>query len=372
MLWLVLYIPDCRSDSSTTGAWERSLQRRSSPPEDLCSTPRGAGHLSIAQSYRWEHSMQPAYIVDAAETQLNKYTFELIICGVSKSRAQIVIVQLERHWGPRLFKNLTVSNLTNGLRKCKIHSMKCDTTTKCVCLLVYIKIQNLYRTSGHNSQRKHYNLSLMTATLHPGSVEEKKNSLSLQHNIASFKKSYVVNHFDCLSDCVLSDKESGERLSRLVEEACMLLADYSGRLAAEIDDRRQLTRTLAVFLQSQRDGLAQNEQKLEVGKLTDLHLHIFPFLFILSCCLYMSVSFSSSFFLYTYVHVIIAACGCSIFGFVLPTEGSEAPISNPFSKCSLSISYFFPSFAWNMHYWSGKCIHINVYTKLKVIWALTA
>lgn len=61
-----------------------------------------------------------------------------------------------------------------------------------------------------------------------------------------------------------ADKESGERLSRLVEEACMLLADYSGRLAAEIDDRRQLTRTLTVFLQSQKDGLAQNEQKLEV------------------------------------------------------------------------------------------------------------
>lgn len=44
----------------------------------------------------------------------------------------------------------------------------------------------------------------------------------------------------------------------------MLLADYSGRLAAEVDDRRQLTRTLTVFLQSQKDGLAQNEQKLEV------------------------------------------------------------------------------------------------------------
>lgn len=143
----------------------------------------------------------------------------------------------------------------------------------------------------------------------------------------------------CLSDCVLSDKESGERLSRLVEEACMLLADYSGRLAAEIDDRRQLTRTLAIFLQSQRDGLAQNEQKLEVGKPTDLH--IFPFLFILSCFLYMSFSFSSSFFFYTYVHVIIAACGCSIFGFVLPTEGSEASISKNFSKCSLSLIFSF-------------------------------
>ncbi|XP_015227793.1 regulation of nuclear pre-mRNA domain-containing protein 1A-like [Cyprinodon tularosa] len=64
----------------------------------------------------------------------------------------------------------------------------------------------------------------------------------------------------------ITDKESGERLSRMVEEACMLLADYSGRLAAEIDDRRQLTRTLTAFLQSQKDGLAQNEQKLEEYK----------------------------------------------------------------------------------------------------------
>lgn len=46
----------------------------------------------------------------------------------------------------------------------------------------------------------------------------------------------------------------------------MLLADFSGRLAAEIDDRRQLTRTLTVFLQSQKDGLTQNEQKLDVRK----------------------------------------------------------------------------------------------------------
>ncbi|XP_054909600.1 regulation of nuclear pre-mRNA domain-containing protein 1A-like [Poeciliopsis prolifica] len=64
----------------------------------------------------------------------------------------------------------------------------------------------------------------------------------------------------------ITDKESGERLSRMVEEACMLLADYSGRLAAEIDDRRQLTRTLTTFLQSQKDGLTQNEQKLEEYK----------------------------------------------------------------------------------------------------------
>ncbi len=62
----------------------------------------------------------------------------------------------------------------------------------------------------------------------------------------------------------------------------MLLADYSGRLAAEIDDRRQLTRTLTVFLQSQKDGLAQNEQKLEVRK----SLFFFQSLFICVCLVY--------------------------------------------------------------------------------------
>ncbi|XP_076157726.1 regulation of nuclear pre-mRNA domain-containing protein 1A-like [Alosa pseudoharengus] len=64
----------------------------------------------------------------------------------------------------------------------------------------------------------------------------------------------------------ITDKESGERLARAVEEACMMLADYSGRLAAEIDDRRQLTRTLALYLQSQKEGLSHNEQKLEEYK----------------------------------------------------------------------------------------------------------
>lgn len=72
------------------------------------------------------------------------------------------------------------------------------------------------------------------------------------------------------------DKESGERLSKMVEDACMLLADYNGRLAAEIDDRKQLTRMLADFLRCQKEALAEKEHKLEVRNL-------FPYLF--SACL---------------------------------------------------------------------------------------
>ncbi|XP_036740961.1 regulation of nuclear pre-mRNA domain-containing protein 1A isoform X1 [Manis pentadactyla] len=62
----------------------------------------------------------------------------------------------------------------------------------------------------------------------------------------------------------ITDKESGERLSKMVEDACMLLADYNGRLAAEIDDRKQLTRMLADFLRCQKEALAEKEHKLEV------------------------------------------------------------------------------------------------------------
>ncbi|XP_019396353.1 PREDICTED: regulation of nuclear pre-mRNA domain-containing protein 1A isoform X4 [Crocodylus porosus] len=61
----------------------------------------------------------------------------------------------------------------------------------------------------------------------------------------------------------ITDKESGEQLSKMVDDACMLLADYNGRLAAEIDDRKQLTRMLSDFLRCQKEFLAEKEHKLE-------------------------------------------------------------------------------------------------------------
>lgn len=50
----------------------------------------------------------------------------------------------------------------------------------------------------------------------------------------------------------------------MVDDACMLLADYNGRLAAEIDDRKQLTRMLSDFLRCQKEVLSEKEQTLEV------------------------------------------------------------------------------------------------------------
>ena len=64
----------------------------------------------------------------------------------------------------------------------------------------------------------------------------------------------------------LSDKETGDRLSKIVDEACLLLADYNGRLAAELEDRTTISKMLASFIQLQKDKLAESEKKLEVSR----------------------------------------------------------------------------------------------------------
>ena len=61
------------------------------------------------------------------------------------------------------------------------------------------------------------------------------------------------------------DKETGDRLSKIVDEACLLLADYNGRLAAELEDRSTISKMLAAFIQLQKDKLAESEKKLEVS-----------------------------------------------------------------------------------------------------------
>lgn len=44
----------------------------------------------------------------------------------------------------------------------------------------------------------------------------------------------------------------------------MLLAEYNGRLAAELEDRRQLARMLTEYISSQKEALVEREKKLEV------------------------------------------------------------------------------------------------------------
>ena len=61
------------------------------------------------------------------------------------------------------------------------------------------------------------------------------------------------------------DKETGEHLSKIVDEACLLLAEYNGRLAAELEDRVMLSKMLNAFIQLQKAKLTDAEKKLEVS-----------------------------------------------------------------------------------------------------------
>ncbi|XP_073679065.1 regulation of nuclear pre-mRNA domain-containing protein 1B isoform X2 [Garra rufa] len=64
----------------------------------------------------------------------------------------------------------------------------------------------------------------------------------------------------------ITDKLAADKLSKTVDEACLLLAEYNGRLAAELEDRRQLARMLTEYIQSQKEALNEREKKLEEYK----------------------------------------------------------------------------------------------------------
>ncbi|XP_061759691.1 regulation of nuclear pre-mRNA domain-containing protein 1B isoform X2 [Nerophis ophidion] len=64
----------------------------------------------------------------------------------------------------------------------------------------------------------------------------------------------------------ITDKEAADKLSKTVDEACLLLAEYNGRLAAELEDRRQLARMLTDYIGSQKEALTERENKLEEYK----------------------------------------------------------------------------------------------------------
>uniref|UniRef100_A0A3Q3X0E7 CID domain-containing protein n=1 Tax=Mola mola TaxID=94237 RepID=A0A3Q3X0E7_MOLML len=64
----------------------------------------------------------------------------------------------------------------------------------------------------------------------------------------------------------ITDKDAADKLSKTVDEACLLLAEYNGRLAAELEDRRQLARMLTEYIGTQREALMEREKKLEEYK----------------------------------------------------------------------------------------------------------
>ncbi|XP_048576525.1 regulation of nuclear pre-mRNA domain-containing protein 1B [Nematostella vectensis] len=61
----------------------------------------------------------------------------------------------------------------------------------------------------------------------------------------------------------IEDKETGERLTRIVDKACVLLAEYNGRLSAELEDRITLSKMLTAFISLQKQKLQEAEKRLE-------------------------------------------------------------------------------------------------------------
>lgn len=61
------------------------------------------------------------------------------------------------------------------------------------------------------------------------------------------------------------DKEIGDRFFKIVDEVCLLLADYNGRFVVELEDRIIIFKMLVVFIQFQKDKLVELEKKFEVS-----------------------------------------------------------------------------------------------------------
>jgi len=62
----------------------------------------------------------------------------------------------------------------------------------------------------------------------------------------------------------LADRTAADQLSAAVNEAAALLADYNGRLQAEMEDRRRLLTMLRDYTLAQRQLLQQAQSTLEV------------------------------------------------------------------------------------------------------------
>ncbi|XP_046842620.1 regulation of nuclear pre-mRNA domain-containing protein 1B-like [Xenia sp. Carnegie-2017] len=64
----------------------------------------------------------------------------------------------------------------------------------------------------------------------------------------------------------IQDRESAEKLAKVVESACVLLADYNGRLSAELEDRTTVCKMLKAYLSSQKKKVADCDKRIEKYK----------------------------------------------------------------------------------------------------------
>ncbi|XP_054164635.1 regulation of nuclear pre-mRNA domain-containing protein 1B-like [Oppia nitens] len=97
-------------------------------------------------------------------------------------------------------------------------------------------------------------------------LQQLENSASADAGVRQKIASLPTEVFDATLLEKIRDKLSAERLTKLVDEARVLLADYNARLAQELEDRKQISLLLKNYTQNQRYALSLTEQKLNEFK----------------------------------------------------------------------------------------------------------
>ena len=84
----------------------------------------------------------------------------------------------------------------------------------------------------------------------------------LQNLLCRFFAGYkaLVNLFLHLS----VDKDAVNELMVTVDEACLLLGDYNGRLAAELEERKRVAKMLFDYIVAQKESLNVAQNRLMV------------------------------------------------------------------------------------------------------------
>ena len=93
-------------------------------------------------------------------------------------------------------------------------------------------------------------------------LQDLENSASADASVRQKIASLPTEVFDATLLDKIRDKGAAERLTKLVDEARSLLADYNSRLAQELEERKHISNILSNFTQNQRVALSAAEQKL--------------------------------------------------------------------------------------------------------------
>lgn len=105
-----------------------------------------------------------------------------------------------------------------------------------------------------------YFIRLMISVLFQDLENTASSDAGVRERIASLPPE--VSEVSLLAN--LADRTAADQLSAAVNEAAALLADYNGRLQAEMEDRRRLLTMLRDYTLAQRQLLQQAQSTLEV------------------------------------------------------------------------------------------------------------